>query len=504
MRKNRIILIVILLIFLAGCSSVSASPAAKIVSGVVTKVVSTIFKRLWSLKPTSKNAIPSRSMMKFESGYTVETVFDGSKHGIEPYSVEISTAGEIFILDSENSNIHKISSPLTRYSRPKLLAGSAEGYAGHVDGKLRQARMNRPKGLAVDDSGNIYIADTMNMAIRKISDNGVVTIAGGKSGRGGAHVDGPSEDAKFSDDFDVVYIASSCTLLVIDRGSQAIREIQLHEDDCSHQDDDNLHLGIAVLAAACFFGYMLALLQRRISAMLSYDNVPKAYNVKSMPPAPYQRPPKSAYPPLIPSENEYEKQDEGLFTSLGRLFANTGSSIVDIFGGLFSGFGKKPNIHNNHLQQQQHQYNYHPSSRAWPVQESFVIPREDGPPPIDTREPTPRKAHMEKTRQFKQNRSYYNNEWNNGDYNQQQQQRHVPQLQHHQYHQKHRPTSPETHYGPDNVETNEIVFGAVQEQDGRREAMVIKAVDYSEPVYNNSQNNVRSRYNYMSYSSYGY
>lgn len=32
--------------------------------------------------------------------------------------------------------------------------------------------MNHPKGLAVDDRGNIYIADTMNMAIRKISDTG--------------------------------------------------------------------------------------------------------------------------------------------------------------------------------------------------------------------------------------------------------------------------------------------------------------------------------------------
>ncbi|KAH6792112.1 NHL domain-containing protein [Perilla frutescens var. hirtella] len=512
--RNCVVLLVILLLFLAGCSSVSASPAAKIVSGVVTKVISTIFKRLWSLKSTTKTAISSRSMMKFEDGYTVETVFDGSKHGIEPYTVEISPDGEVLILDSQNSNIYKIPTPLSRYSRPKLLAGSAEGYTGHVDGKLRQARLNHPRGLTMDDNGNVYVADTMNMAIRKISDSGVVTIAGGKLGRGGGHLDGPSEDAKLSDDFDVVYVGSSCSLLVIDRGNQAIREIQLPEDDCSQQEDNNLHLGIAVLAAACFFGYMLALLQRRVASMLSYDTEPKPY-AKSMPPAPYQRPPaKSVLPPLIPAEDEYDKQEEGMFSSLGKLFVYTGSSIAEIFGGLFSGFKKKP-THNHHLQQQQQQQHYYQSrhGNAWPVQESFIVPREDEPPPLETREPTPRKSYplgakdMEKTRQLKQNRSYYN-QWN-GDYQYQQQQqqqqqaqRHIPQLQHHQHHQKHQPASPQTYYEPQNSETNEVVFGAVQEQDGRREAMVIKAVDYSDPVYNNS--NVRSRYNYMSYSSYGY
>lgn len=60
------------------------------------------------------SAISSRSMMKFEGGYTVETVFDGSKLGIEPYSVEISPAGEVLILDSQNSNIYEIPTPLSR------------------------------------------------------------------------------------------------------------------------------------------------------------------------------------------------------------------------------------------------------------------------------------------------------------------------------------------------------------------------------------------------------
>lgn len=72
----------------------------------------------------------------------------------------------------------------------------------------------------------------------------MTTIAGGgKVGRGGGHVDGPSEDAKFSNDFDVLYIGSSCSLLVIDRGNQAIREIQLPFDDCAYQYGSGFPLG---------------------------------------------------------------------------------------------------------------------------------------------------------------------------------------------------------------------------------------------------------------------
>jgi len=76
---------------------------------------------------------------------------------------------------------------------------------------------------------------------------GVTTIAGGKSGRGG-HVDGPSDEAKFSTDFEVRYIGSSCSLLVIDRGNQAIREIQLHFDDCVYQYEAGFPLGILYIA----------------------------------------------------------------------------------------------------------------------------------------------------------------------------------------------------------------------------------------------------------------
>lgn len=52
------------------------------------------------------------------------------------------------------------------------MAGSFQGYTGHVDGKPSDSRFNHPKGITVDDKGNVYVADTQNLAIRKIGDAG--------------------------------------------------------------------------------------------------------------------------------------------------------------------------------------------------------------------------------------------------------------------------------------------------------------------------------------------
>ncbi|KAL2253570.1 uncharacterized protein LOC105168236 [Sesamum indicum] len=488
MGKNVLVLLFSLLLLFGGVCSVSVpSSPARIVNGFFSNAFSMLMKWVLSLRATTKTAITGRPMMKFEGGYNVETVFDGSKLGIEPYSLEVLPDGDLLILDSANSNLYKISSSLSLYSRPRLISGSADGYSGHVDGKLREARMNHPKGLTVDDRGNIYIADTDNMAIRKISDTGVTTIAGGKRGRGGGHVDGPSEDAKFSSDFDVVYLGSSCSLLVIDRGNKAIREIQLHFDDCAYQYGSGFPLGIAVLIAAGFFGYMLALLQRRVGSIISPQDDQEAMK-ESVSPSPYQKPLKSSLrPPLIPNEDEQEKQEESFLGSLGRLVAQAGESAAEILGGVFPIFKKKPSNHQyrsqNHYQQQS-KY-----SNTWPVQDSFVIPDEDEPPSIETRTPTPKKTYAfmtkdsEKMQQLRQSRAFYSG-WDGELQKHQQTKKHQ---HHHQYHS----SPPQTYYEQSSEKTNEIVFGAVQEQDKQRETMVIKPLDHGIPLYDHQK--LRSR-----------
>jgi len=58
-----------------------------------------------------------------------------------------------------------------------LVAGSFQGYTDHVDGKPSDARFNHPKGITMDDKGNVYVADTQNLAIRKIGDAGMFNLA---------------------------------------------------------------------------------------------------------------------------------------------------------------------------------------------------------------------------------------------------------------------------------------------------------------------------------------
>lgn len=199
-----------------------------------------------------------------------------------------------------------------------------------------------------------------------------------------------------------------------------------------------------------------------------------------MPSSPYQKPPKSVMPPLIPTEDEQEKQEEGFFGSLGKLLVNAWASVMEILG-------KKHSSYQDQSQQQQQKH-----SNTWPVQDSYVIPDEDEAPTIETRTPTPRKTYAfmakdaETMHQLRQSRVFYNG-W--GDHQQE------PKQQQH-YHRQHS-SIPQTCYEQSSDQTTEIVFGAVQEQGGKGEAVVIKPIDYGDPMLDHRS--VSYRFNYMGY-----
>ncbi|XP_008790030.2 uncharacterized protein LOC103707358 isoform X2 [Phoenix dactylifera] len=227
-------------------------------TGAIVKHLSSVLRWTRASPKTPQNA--DGDILAFESGYFVETVVDGDKLGVVPHTIRVSPEGELFAVDSINNKIVRITPPLSQYSGARLVAGSFQGYSGHVDGKPSDARFNHPKGVTMDGKGNVYVADTSNLAVRKIGEGGVTTIAGGKSNVAG-YRDGPSEDAKFSTDFDVVYVGKTCSLLVVDRGNAALRQISLQQEDCDYQYSSISPSDIAMVIGAVLAGYVSCLLQ---------------------------------------------------------------------------------------------------------------------------------------------------------------------------------------------------------------------------------------------------
>jgi len=85
---------------------------------------------------------------------------------------------EVSYLRTETHRIEKVSPG----KMPLIFAGGKTGYA---DGKGAEAKFNRPRGMTIDDAGNLYVADTGNHSIRKVTPDGTVTtlIGGGPKGK---------------------------------------------------------------------------------------------------------------------------------------------------------------------------------------------------------------------------------------------------------------------------------------------------------------------------------
>ena len=106
-----------------------------------------------------------------------------------PTGVALDVSGNVYVADYDNAAIRKI----TPAGVVSTLAGT--GTSGFVNGSGASARFYSPMGVAVDVSGNVYVADTNNHAIRKISPAGVVSTLAGSGSAG--FVDGTGTTASF-------------------------------------------------------------------------------------------------------------------------------------------------------------------------------------------------------------------------------------------------------------------------------------------------------------------
>ncbi len=134
-----------------------------------------------------------------------------------PIGVAVDSSGNVYIADSNNNLIRKISSG----GVVTTLAGQA-GVTGATNATGTAASFNHPSGVAVDSSGNVYVADDGNNLIRKITTGGVVTTLAGSGSTGSTNATGTA--ASFNQPYGVA-VDSSGNVYVADFLNSLIRAI---------------------------------------------------------------------------------------------------------------------------------------------------------------------------------------------------------------------------------------------------------------------------------------
>ena len=133
-----------------------------------------------------------------------------------PTDIIMGVDGFLYVADSWNNRIRKV-------SLAGVVTTFAGGSSGFVDGMGNAAKFNKPSGLTTDADGNIYVADLENQSIRKITTSGVVsTLAGGTEG----YNDGAGSSAQFKDPRAIV-LSNNNELMVTDQFGRTVRKVTL-------------------------------------------------------------------------------------------------------------------------------------------------------------------------------------------------------------------------------------------------------------------------------------
>ncbi len=175
-----------------------------------------------------KNNGPQPTSPPVDTGsYVVSTLAGTGNYGFtngpgtaaqfsNPLGVAVDLAGNVYVADADNNAIRKI----TPAGQVSTLAG--DGTRGLKNGNGTTAQFNFPHALVTDSAGNVYVADTFNEVIRKITPGGIVSTFAGDSNTGFAN--GAATAAEFNAPSGIT-IDHFGNLYVSDSNNQRIRKI---------------------------------------------------------------------------------------------------------------------------------------------------------------------------------------------------------------------------------------------------------------------------------------
>ncbi|MFE3375989.1 NHL domain-containing protein [Streptomyces anulatus] len=137
-----------------------------------------------------------------------------------PYAVVVNSDGELFIADSSNHRVRKI----TADGQISTVAGTGSAGYGGDDGPATSAKLNTPLGVVVDSTGILYISDYQNHRVRKVTPEGQISTIAGKGTAGFGGDDGPAASAQLNNPLG---LAVDCvdTLYIADYSNHRVRKI---------------------------------------------------------------------------------------------------------------------------------------------------------------------------------------------------------------------------------------------------------------------------------------
>ena len=136
---------------------------------------------------------------------------------LDPTGVAVDSAGNLYIADTGNDRVRKVSNGVIT----TVAGNGTPGFSGD-NGPATSAQLFSPVGVAVDSVGNLYIADSVNNRIRKVSNGVITTVAG--NGTQGFNGDGPATSAELYDPAGVA-VDFAGNLYIADERNNRIREV---------------------------------------------------------------------------------------------------------------------------------------------------------------------------------------------------------------------------------------------------------------------------------------